>query len=95
MTYYRYDYYNIEGGTVSVYLCEYEVVKQTPKGVWVGFFGDKHFVLNESRKKFAWPTKELAKESFIIRKKRQIGHCKSTIISCELALEEINKVLLG
>jgi hypothetical protein len=53
---------------------EYEVVKTTPKGVWVTltYFGEKRFILRDAKKRFACPTKAEAKESFIFRKKRHI-----------------------
>lgn len=50
------------------------VVKHTPKGVWISFseFSDwRKFVLNEGRKRFAWPTLKEAMVSFIERKKKQ------------------------
>lgn len=60
------------GGQLVVELRTYRVLSHTPKGVWIKLYcGDKRFVLKDARKKFACPTLELAKESFIARKKRQ------------------------
>lgn len=55
---------------------DYVVVRHTPKGVWLTespawTFSSERFVLNGSRKKHAYPTKEAAWESFKIRKQRQ------------------------
>jgi hypothetical protein len=66
------------------------VISHTAKGVWLDRgFGDRKFVLNEARKRYAYPTVELAKESFIIRKKRQISYARQTIENAEAALELI------
>lgn len=59
----------------------YLILKTTPCGVWISLFGgSKRFVLLTARKKWACKTKEEALESFIRRKKRQIG-----ILECQLA----------
>lgn len=68
-----------------VELVEYDMIKETPKGYWIGYnlfrdtWFDKHFVLKDSKKKYAYPDKETALESFIIRKQRQIERCESDI----------------
>jgi hypothetical protein len=60
-------------GRLVVELREYEVLRHTPKGVWLTLgFGDKRFVLRGARKRFACPTKLEARESFIARKTRQM-----------------------
>jgi hypothetical protein len=60
---------------VRIDIMEFNVVKETSKGVWIetslGLLG-KRFVLHDARKKYAHPTMELAKESFIARKKKQM-----------------------
>lgn len=59
-------------GQMLVHLREFEVLKHTPKGVWLRTYsGDKRFAFNAAHKRYACPSKELAKESFIARKKRQ------------------------
>ena len=57
----------------------YSVIKETPKGVWVKLKGyedcayqRKRFILNTSRKKYAYPSKIEAVDNFIKRKERQI-----------------------
>jgi hypothetical protein len=50
------------------------VVRETPKGVWLAVcppFSDKRFVRTDARRRFACPTVEEAKASFIARKNRQ------------------------
>lgn len=56
-------------------LKEYLIVKETPKGNWIrehGMYGKPKFVLKGYGKRFAHETKEMALNSFICRKKRQI-----------------------
>lgn len=64
---------------------EYKVIKTTPKGVWIVpmyYAGRpdmwkrfKCFVLEGAGRRYAYPTREQARESFIIRKKKEIQHC--------------------
>jgi hypothetical protein len=82
MTFYRFGDYGVSCGDEEfgfssrreVTLLEFRVVKETPKGAWIEttFCGDKRFVRLDARKQYACPTVELARQSFIARKKRQI-----------------------
>jgi len=61
-------------GRLEVKLDEYEVIKTTPKGVWIRLYSwgnEKRFILRGARKRYACPTKEEAIESFRARKERQ------------------------
>ena len=77
-------------GECEVIIClrRYKIMKQTPKGVWLeyGYEKDK-FVLRDARKRFACPTIEEAKISFIARKKRQLG-------ILEVQAKDVRKVLV-
>lgn len=55
----------------QVYLSKFPVVSSTAKGKWIDVWGKKRFVLDVATKRFAYPTRELARESFIARKTRQ------------------------
>lgn len=57
---------------VKIEAHEYQIIKQTPMGVWILANFRKKFVLNHAVKKFAYPTKKLALSSFKARKSRQI-----------------------
>lgn len=70
-------------GRLEVVLIEYQVQKETPKGVRLT---GNRFVKRDARKRFACPTKEEAKESFEARKARQIRLLKSQICQAEHAL---------
>lgn len=70
--YYR--YHDISGG---IHLQECPVVKTTRCGVWVkeydGHCAEKKFICNTWAKRYAYPTIEEAKQSFIRRKQRQVA----------------------
>lgn len=57
----------------KIHYIEVPVTKTTPKGHWVDFHGTRKFILSTARKKWAYPTRHEAIESFIAKKKRQIG----------------------
>jgi hypothetical protein len=71
---FRYDGTVYDEGCVHIYCSEHRVVRRTPKGVWLDAWGIPRFVLNHSRKRWAYPTKTLAFESFCHRKRRQVQH---------------------
>ena len=90
MKYYRYDSTQTTNG-VSVWLQTHQVIKQTPKGTWIDVYGKKRFILKSARKHYTCETIELAKESFIARKNRQIRILKHQLRNAQLAIEEINE----
>ena len=76
-------------------LSTYILSKETEKGYWIKIKNwDTHlfqkWVSKTSRKRFAYPTKEEALESFIKRTKRRIRIIKWQIQCCELSLEQAN-----
>jgi len=81
-------YYEGSTSHVTVNILNYQVIRVTPKGCWVSdFYGSKpRFVLNQSRKRFAWATKEDALVSFIARKRRQIRIVRAQLGNAENAL---------
>ena len=63
----------IGGGGIKISLRKYEVLHYTPKGVKLDMgTGFERFVLRDARKRFACPTIEEAKESFMSQKNRQL-----------------------
>ena len=78
-------------GTLEVELRKYRVLSHTRKGVWIaGPRGDR-FVLAGARKRFACPTIEDARVSFIARKERQRGIYRARMERAQKALDIINK----
>jgi hypothetical protein len=62
-----------EGGRAYLYAESIPVLRETKKGVWIGYDEEgKRFVLNDARKRYACPTVEEALESLKARKHRQI-----------------------
>jgi len=82
----------IPGSSIlKVELREYGIIKRTPKGAWIDYYGDKKFVLLTARKKFACNTIEEAKESFVARKNRQLQILEAQLNKCKSALRIIDK----
>lgn len=81
-------------GYVHVYVYKFDVLKITPKGVWINDYGRRRFVLNSARKKYACPTFEEAKESFRARKQRQLRILRGQITHIESALQKIELMTL-
>jgi len=74
-------------GALAISLCPFAVWRHTPKGVWVipqwmynrgwddvFLQGAAHLIIHTTGKKYAYPTKEEARKSYIIRKQREIQH---------------------
>lgn len=80
MKFYRYEEYLVYPGQLRISLKIFYLIKETPCGYWIGksnneftqFHERKRWVSKTSRKRFAYPTKQEAAESFKARKKRQI-----------------------
>lgn len=72
-----------------VHLTTYQVVKRTPTGVRL--LGVDRFVSCKTNKRFACPTIEEAKESFIARKKRQKRIHEAWVRRAEKAIDLVNK----
>lgn len=65
---------------LAISVIEYRTLKKTPSGRWICPIWDhegrhRHFVLDGNGKRFAYPTREQARDSFIRRKKKEIQHC--------------------
>jgi len=92
---YRYDreYANFDDGQLQAYkitLKEYEVYKTTPHGYRInklrGVNGAKRdkFILSGDGRRFAYETKELAWNSFQIRTRKSLMHCKAALKRAEI-----------
>jgi hypothetical protein len=87
----------IGNSQLEVVLTRYEIIKKTNCGYWINDGLEKRFVLmrwangNPVRKIFACESIKEAKESFIIRKQRQIGLYHSKIERAKLALEILKR----
>jgi len=90
----------IGDGRAGLYLRTFNIIRVTPKGVWIaleynykGEVAKKKFILANSRKKYACFTLEEARVSFLIRKQRQLAILKHqmeiTVFSIEAILKEM------
>lgn len=57
---------------VEIVLCTFEVLKYTPKGIWLDNWGQRKFVLKEATKRWACATEAEARVSFLARKRKQL-----------------------
>lgn len=78
--------YSFEFGGKAYYppqLIEFRTLKETPCGFWIYQISDwrnnKRWVSKTSRKRYAYPTVEEALDSYLIRKRKQIGYAEDTI----------------
>lgn len=76
---------------------EYVLIKETPKGYWVGFcpykpqydnwkYIWKKWIPKKAKKRFAYPTKEEALNNYILRTERRINILNKQIEFCMSAL---------
>jgi hypothetical protein len=93
--------FDVNGGesyysTLRVELRKFDVVRRTPKGVWLAVgFTDKRWVSTTARKRFACPTVEEARESFRARKQRQMKIHEARADRARRALRELDKLTSG
>jgi hypothetical protein len=68
----------------KIELSSYPVLRHTPKGVWIDIgFGCPQFILGTAAKQYAVPTKELALQDLIARKKRHVWCCAARLKRAE------------
>lgn len=75
-------------------LNEYNLLKETPCGYWIGYgslssgkYNWKKWVSKTTRKRFAYPTKKEALINYIKRTERRIGILDSHLTACKIGLE--------
>ena len=83
---YRADATRMSWGPPRVSVLGYKVVRRTPKGVWLDYYGTEKFVLRDAHKRWACPTKEEAMESFWARKRRQVKILRAQLQHIEAVL---------
>lgn len=81
-------------GQAYIWMDEFHVTKSTPQGDWILDYGKKRFVKHTNgdgsptRKRFAYETKELAVNSFVHRKRKQLSIMTHQIKVVEAALKQ-------
>lgn len=79
----------IGGPVIEVHVFKFQVVKTTPKGVWLNVAEECRFVLRGATKRFACPTLDEAKASFVARKRKQIRIYQNRINLAEQAIRHL------
>lgn len=104
MEFYRYEIRNyspLEGTyfiNPTVTLITFNLHKETPHGYWIGFGENKEGILRsksrwipkQSRKRYAYPTKLEAMDSFIKRTTKRHEILSNTLTVCTMALRDAN-----
>lgn len=73
------------GASLRMSVERFRILRRTPKGCWIEANGRKaeRFVLDGNGKRFAYPTLELAMDSYRIRKRRQIQYLAAQLERAE------------
>lgn len=82
---------------VGIWEMVYRLEKETAKGYWIvnddsHIVVDRHWVSKESRKRFAYPSKGEAMESFKKRTTRRIAILSRSIKECKAALHAVERM---
>lgn len=85
--YYRFEDSPVDGGGVGIHMLTFPVIKETPRGVWIGYGCRRRFVLHEARKRYAYPTVAEAWESLVARRKRESSILKARAAYVSSALD--------
>ena len=95
MNFYRYtlhsygsldEFENVTSTYRRLELATYPLIRETPKGYWIGNEYSKRWVSKTARKRFAYPTTEQALDSYILRTKRCISILKARTDEAEEGL---------
>lgn len=76
-------------GGVSLYVKTYQVLRHTPKGVWVSFLGGQRWVSLHTKKRLAYPTKKEALEAYKHRLVRHLQILNRKTRDAESILETV------
>lgn len=78
-----------DNSNVKLRLSEYDVIRNTPKGYVIKVNYKEKWVPNDTKRRFAYPTKEEAMNNFVKRTQRSIWIMKHNIEFAKLALKEV------
>lgn len=82
------------GVRVGLELLTFKVIRATPCGLWISYYGKDKFISMRARKQFAAATKVEALDSYIARKNRHISILKSQLSNARIGLKLANRHLL-
>lgn len=96
---YRYSTAWYEDGKPRFWLDRFVCIKETEHGYWVvpdwqksydPAFQERRWVSKTSRKRFCYPTRELAWESYRIRVTRRLVHLQRAMAAAEVVAEAVS-----
>lgn len=76
---YRFDTYRKGYGGRGLTIREFYVMSETPKGWWINVDGKKTWISKTAKKRYAYPTREEALESFRCRKTAFVKHAQNML----------------
>jgi hypothetical protein len=78
-------------GRLEVNLLSYPVLKRTPKGAWIDAPQGRKFILTSANRRWACPTTDEAKDSFLARKKAQIRILSARMRDAKQSIEIVEQ----
>lgn len=80
-----------------VWLEPWRVVRRTPRGCWIADYycphkANQRFVLDGARKRFAYPTRAEAWDSFLIRQRKRLQHAKNQLEGVTTLLAHVEEM---
>ena len=94
MKFYRYVDVDIYGIGIVIEIRDYNLIRTTEKGYWIKRHGKERWVSKNSKKRFAYPSKEQALENYVARKKRQIIILETQLNRAKTALYQAEKKII-
>jgi len=93
LIHYRYERdYGTFIGEVNIKLIEFETLRETEFGYWIKLpYRKEKFVLKDSNKRYAYPTKKEAFNSFDIRTNRAAGYAERDLDNAREFLKLIDE----
>lgn len=70
----------------NLVLRKFHIIRHTLRGVWIRADGTERFILNTSRKRYAYPTEQEALTNFIKRTERHIMLAEGNLTRAKEAL---------
>lgn len=89
---YRYDFKPWLEDSIQFVCGEFLVDRKTPKGCWIkldSWSGEEKFILDGGKKRFAYPTKELAWHGFLRRKQMESRILSSRLNRVQAAISYV------
>ena len=86
---YRLESYWYDSPTPHLRMHKFLVVKETPAGKWINDYGGRRWVSNTTRKRFAHPTEDEAREAYRHRKLAYVRHSRDRLRRAEAELAAV------